>query len=92
MHLPDIPRTLYCRRKWRQYGTTIRTWQLYWSDYRQRDACEEARGHMVAVLAYGAYSAADQRLEPAQKKDRRTPKLLSRLRDEYVCQLLQLCM
>jgi hypothetical protein len=28
---------------------------------------------MVAVLAYGAHSAGDQRLEPAQKKDRRTP-------------------
>jgi AAA domain len=27
--LPDIPRTLYRRHKWRQYRTTVRTWPLF---------------------------------------------------------------
>jgi len=53
---------------------------------------EEARGHMVTVFAYEAYSAADKKLEPAPKKDRRTLQQQSCLGDEYVCQLLQLCM
>src|SRR5262249_61067607 len=91
MHLPGIPGTVYSRRKWREYGKTVRTWQLCCSDYRQRDGCG-GRRHMVAVLAHAADSAGDKQLEPGQKKERRTPKLLSRLRDEYVCQLLQLCM
>src|SRR5262244_1826200 len=91
MHLPDIPRTLYRGRKWWQYRTTVRTWPLFSApNYRQRDAC--GRRHMVAVLASGADSAGDKQLEPGQKKECRTSKLLSRLRDEYVCQLLQLCM
>src|SRR5262245_16218503 len=91
MHLPDIPRTLYSRRKWRQHGTTTRTWQVHCSDYRQRDRCG-GRRHMVAVLASGADSAGDKQLEPRQTKERRSPKPLSRLSVEYVCQLLQLCM
>lgn len=51
----------------------------------------DANKIMVAVFAHGRDSARDKQLEPGHKKERRTPKLLSRRHDEFVCQLLQLC-